>query len=308
MHLRSATGASSGTESSCLLTGNDSPVRAASSICRPLTSTRRASAGTLSPEASATTSPGTISPEETEVHEPSLRTTTSSGTISIRASMARLARYSCTYPMTALSTTTAKTTMESAPLPRSTARVREPRSTYISGSFIWRQRILRAPPREPRARTLGPASSSRLLASAASKPFSAETSSSSRLPRAARECGGEAPRFASAPAGVEFVTVRSPPDRAACSLPHPGAFAPRAPALGASALWVSADHQHGPVRVAQHLLGDAPDQGMLQPGHAFGAQDYGVGTQLLGHLEDRLIRLAVDDQLLAFHAGLLRQR
>jgi hypothetical protein len=48
-----------------------------------------------------------------------------------------------------------------------------------------------------------------------------------------------------------------------------GRRSPGATALRAFALGVSIDHQHGPVCVAQHLLGDAPDQGMLQPGRAF---------------------------------------
>src|SRR5215218_9451633 len=47
---------------------------------------------------------------------------------------------------------------------------------------------------------------------------------------------------------------------------------------------------------------------MLQPGHAFGAEDYGVGPHLLRHGEDRLLGSAKDDQFLALYAGLLRQR
>jgi hypothetical protein len=76
-------------------------------------------------------------------------------------------------------------------------------------------------------------------------------------------------------AGVDLVTLRSPP--AARSLCHTGAFALQATALRALALGMSIDHQHGPVSVAQHLLGDAPDQGMLQPGQALGTQEDGIG-------------------------------
>src|SRR5918998_2876098 len=45
----------------------------------------------------------------------------------------------------------------------SPSRRAKTRSTYISGSFSWRKRILRTPPRESRARTLRPASSNRFL-------------------------------------------------------------------------------------------------------------------------------------------------
>jgi hypothetical protein len=85
-------------------------------------------------------------------------------------------------------------------------------------------------------------------------------------------------RSASVLAGVEFVTLRSPPALAARSLPHPGAFAPRASALG-----VPADYEHGPVRTSQRLLGDAADERVLQPAHALGAQDDGIGPNLLGY-------------------------
>ena len=80
-------------------------------------------------------------------------------------------------------------------------------------------------------------------------------------------------------AGVDLVTFRSPP--AARSLCRTSASALQATALRAFALGVSIDHQHGPVCVAQHLLGDAPDQGMLQPGRAFGTQEDGIGPYLL---------------------------
>src|SRR5918995_415123 len=73
-------------------------------------------------------------------------------------------------------------------------------------------------------------------------------------------------------------------------------------------LRVPADHKHGSVRASQRLLGDAADQGVLQPGHAFGAQEDGIGPNLLGHGEDHLLGPAEDDQLLRLYAFLLRQR
>ena len=61
MLSRSPTVAFSETGSVVLSAGTDSPVSAASSVRRFLTSARRRSAGTLSPDSSSTTSPGTSS-------------------------------------------------------------------------------------------------------------------------------------------------------------------------------------------------------------------------------------------------------
>ena len=55
----SPTVAFSGTASAVFSEGTDSPVRAASSVRKFFTSTRRKSAGTLSPDSSRTISPGT---------------------------------------------------------------------------------------------------------------------------------------------------------------------------------------------------------------------------------------------------------
>jgi hypothetical protein len=71
---------------------------------------------------------------------------------------------------------------------------------------------------------------------------------------------------------------------------------------------VPADYEHGSVRASQRLLRDAADKCVLQPGHALRTQEDGIGSYLLGHGEDRLFGPAVDDQLLALHALLLRQR
>src|SRR5215216_5771070 len=73
-------------------------------------------------------------------------------------------------------------------------------------------------------------------------------------------------------------------------------------------LRVPANHDHGSVRASQCLLGDAADECVLQPAHAFGAQEDGISPNLLGHGEDRLLGPAEDHQLLRLHALLLRQR
>src|SRR5215217_7267635 len=54
-------------------------------------------------------------------------------------------------------------------------------------------------------------------------------------------------------------------------------------------LRVPANHDHGSVRASQCLLGDAADECVLQPAHAFGAQEDGISPNLLGHGEDRLL-------------------
>src|SRR5918993_5265441 len=90
--------------------------------------------------------------------------------------------------------------------------------------------------------------------------------------------------------------------------PTAGKAVPQLPFPPSSAiLRMPADHEHGSVRASQRLLGDAPDQGMLQPAHALGAQEDGIGTHFLGHGEDRLLGPAEDDKLLGLHARLLRQ-
>ena len=137
-------------------TGTDSPVRTASSMRRFLVCSRRRSAETLSPDASMTTSPGTSSDTGMVAVCPALRTVTFCGTISRSASIAWLARSSCTKPMMLLITTTAATTSPSVTLPNATARAEEPMSTQMSGLLICLQRMTRGLSPLTRSMTLGP--------------------------------------------------------------------------------------------------------------------------------------------------------
>ncbi len=60
---------------------------------------------------------------------------------------------------------------------------------------------------------------------------------------------------------------------------------------GAFTVPVSGDHQHGPVGVSQHLLGDAAKKGVLHPRLALGAQD-DQKAQMLALRRRRLQKLS----------------
>lgn len=81
-----------------LSTGNDSPVSTDSSHSRPVTATRRMSAGTISLSCIAITSPGTSAATSTEVGFPSRMTTAWWLICECSASAAFSARYSLTKP------------------------------------------------------------------------------------------------------------------------------------------------------------------------------------------------------------------
>jgi hypothetical protein len=105
--LRRSARVSSGSDSAsgAFSTATDSPVSADSSACSPSPASSRRSAGTPSPASSSTVSPGTSSLPGTVTAAPS-RITRAVGTTSRRrAATARSARYSCTVPMIALSST-----------------------------------------------------------------------------------------------------------------------------------------------------------------------------------------------------------
>lgn len=87
----SPTVAFSGAAATDFSTGTDSPVRAASSLVRFLTSTRRRSAGTRSPDSSSTTSPGTSSSAGTRRTAPARTTRASAESIVRIESRARSA-------------------------------------------------------------------------------------------------------------------------------------------------------------------------------------------------------------------------
>ena len=73
----SANGVPAGTGSVVLSTGSDSPVSTDSSHSKPVTSSKRTSAGTMSPRCSSTTSPGTRAVTSTMLGLPSRMTTVS---------------------------------------------------------------------------------------------------------------------------------------------------------------------------------------------------------------------------------------
>ncbi len=168
--VRSPIAASSATGRVDFSTGTDSPVSAASSIRSVFAPIRRRSAGTLSPEASSTTSPGTSSAAGTVVRRPSRITATFSGTMPRRASIARLARNSWRKPIRLLSTTTASTTRPSVTLPTATASSEAASRTQISGLLTCRQSIVRGPSPERRSRTFGPKDASLRRICAAAGP------------------------------------------------------------------------------------------------------------------------------------------
>ncbi|TVQ60811.1 MAG: hypothetical protein EA379_07485 [Phycisphaerales bacterium] len=97
----------------CLGTGTDSPVSSASSACACVASSTRASAGTLSPDSSSTTSPGTRSALGISRRSPSRRTTALGATRSCSACIARSARRSWKNPIEALMVSTAAITIAS---------------------------------------------------------------------------------------------------------------------------------------------------------------------------------------------------
>lgn len=93
--------------------GTDSPVREASWTLRFAASTRRRSAGTMSPSRRKTMSPGTSSLAGRMLSSPSRRTRAVGARMFRRASREDWAFFSWTMPMTALTTTMVPMTMAS---------------------------------------------------------------------------------------------------------------------------------------------------------------------------------------------------
>ena len=109
----SPTPASALTRPRFLVTGRDSPVRAASSTWRFAASRSLLSAGTRLPASRRTMSPGTRSFESMDSSLPPRRTRTWGETIALRASTAFSALYSWTKPRTAFMTTMMRMTQVS---------------------------------------------------------------------------------------------------------------------------------------------------------------------------------------------------
>ena len=91
---RSPIPASASTGAISFVTGTDSPVKAASSICNELALNRRKSAGTTSPASRITISPTTISLESIALTSPPRRTFALGEDIFLRESIASSALFS----------------------------------------------------------------------------------------------------------------------------------------------------------------------------------------------------------------------
>ena len=117
MPCRSPRGASSATAPACLSQGRDSPVSTASLARRPLACRMRRSAGTLSPEASSTTSPGTRVWASTTARTPPRSTVACSDSMRRMASSEDSALPSCKKPISALITTAPSSTPVSSQCP-----------------------------------------------------------------------------------------------------------------------------------------------------------------------------------------------
>ncbi len=113
MFSRSASAASALSGSTCFSTGTDSPVSAASAICRSRHRTSLRSAGTLSPDWRSTTSPGTIPTESIRVFCPPRITVASVTSVLPKASIAWSALPSWRKPTIALTSTTPRITAAS---------------------------------------------------------------------------------------------------------------------------------------------------------------------------------------------------
>ena len=113
--LRSSSG------SHVLVTGSDSPVNAASSICNRTLSTMRPSAGTRAPAAKTTRSPGTNSPAGNSRSAPSRMTWATRTERFCRADNACSAFHSVKNPMVVLMTMTTKMAIASMVSPMTNA-------------------------------------------------------------------------------------------------------------------------------------------------------------------------------------------
>ena len=167
---RSPSAASGAAGAVSLRTGNDSPVSMASSTVRPATSIRRRSAGTRSPASITTMSPGTSAAASSPCRTPSRRTEARGASMSRRASSACSARPSCTKPMTALTSTTARITPVSIQWPSSAVIAAATIRTMISRLLNCRASRMTTEGRGGSGRRFGPCRATRSAASALLSP------------------------------------------------------------------------------------------------------------------------------------------
>ena len=186
---RSPTGAcGSVTGSTRLLTGWDSPVRAASAMRKEAREVSRRSAGTIAPSWRTTRSPGTSSAASTCCSTPSRITTAVGADMARSAAIACSARRSCTTPITALSSTMTVMTIVSAGSPTIPEMSAATTSSAIIGSATW-SRIIRQRLRPgSTGRTLAPYAVRRRRASSAVRPRVASEAMAATTSAASRVC------------------------------------------------------------------------------------------------------------------------
>ena len=188
MLSRSPTVAFSATASAVFSAGTDSPVRAASSVRRFFTSTRRRSAGTLSPDSSRTTSPGTRLSAGIMRVSPSRRVRASADSMLRMESSAFSARPSWMKPSKAFSSTTPRMIPASSHRPSISLVKPAPSSTYTRTLLNCVRKRANGPRFLPSGRRFGPYLARRFAASAVSRPFAGSVSSRLAVSWVERAC------------------------------------------------------------------------------------------------------------------------
>ena len=170
---RSPIGAFASTGSVFFSTGWLSPVRAASSTSRLLATKISPSAGKRSPASTKTMSPGTMVSVGTIIMVPSRRTRTCAVSILRSASSDFSARFSCTKPITALNTTTTRTTRGVFSSPDTTSDTSAAAMRMrMSMSLNWARNFFQPGIVSAAASWFGPNSASLRAASAEVRPVS----------------------------------------------------------------------------------------------------------------------------------------
>ena len=199
MHRRSPSAASGSTGASVFSTGIDSPVRADSSTRRLLSCSQRRSAGRLSPEATCTTSPGTRSAASMSFRRPSRNTMACGASRWRMACSAFSALPSCNTPMSTLNSTTARITPASSVWPISAVTTTAASSTMISRLLNCASTRRHRPGPSTISSRLGPCCCRRSAASRLLRPASEACSAASAC-SVWRACQGTA--------GADGVSVR----------------------------------------------------------------------------------------------------
>ncbi len=209
--------------STCLSTGRDSPVSAASCTLRRAASTRRRSAGTMFPASSSTRSPGTRSRAATSRTCPSRMTRACGAPRRRSAAMVRSARYSWTNPMMAFRTTMTTMAMASCGSPTAPATAAAARSTTIMKSVNWLASIRQGERRSPSASSFGPCCAMRRCASPLPSP------AWSSVPRRDAACATSS-RCQSGTVSMRLPSVFMPRGACDCGFMAPGSGGTTTPA------------------------------------------------------------------------------